>query len=80
MFTIQNTNQTTDAPTQIRSNNHACAIMRIGFGSDGRHSTAITDLDTAGSWKRVDDNASWVRVDNFGCNTLAELKAALANV
>ena len=22
----------------------------------------------------------WVRIDNFGCNTLAELKAALANV
>ncbi len=22
----------------------------------------------------------WIRLDNFGCNTLAELKAALANV
>lgn len=24
--------------------------------------------------------SSWQRIDNFGCNTLAELKAALANV
>lgn len=24
--------------------------------------------------------SSWKRCDNFGCNTLAELKAALANV
>ena len=27
-----------------------------------------------------DDWGDWTRLDNFGCNTLAELKAALANV
>ena len=27
-----------------------------------------------------DDWGDWSRLDNFGCNTLAELKAALANV
>ena len=27
-----------------------------------------------------DSWSSWQRLDNFGCNTLAELKAALANV
>ena len=26
------------------------------------------------------DGTNWVRIDNFGCNTLAELKAALAAV
>ena len=38
-----------------------------------------------GIWLRTRDYSgttwsSWVRLDNFGCNTLAELKAALANV
>ena len=36
------------------------------------------------SYSRTRDNANnwttWQRLDNFGCNTLAELKAALAAV
>jgi len=44
----------------------------------------ITSYNDNSTWRRTRQNNktwdAWIRLDNFGCNTLAELKAALANV
>ena len=47
-------------------------IHQVGYDADNNQSAYR--LFDGTTWK------PWARTDNFGCNTLAELKAALANV
>lgn len=73
-------------PSDLPSNKCTYGVMHVH--KNGYVTTQDVYGITASSkerWQRWSDNggnswSSWQRLDNFGCNTLSELKAALANV
>lgn len=60
------------------------AVIKNERADGNRLVQKLSHIGFEDSYSRTRDNANvwtlWQRLDNFGCNTLAELKAALANV
>ena len=58
--------------------------LKVETCKENRLVQTITSFNDHSIWRRTRQNSkawdAWTRLDNFGCNTLAELKAALANV
>ena len=58
--------------------------LRVEYANGNRLIQTLTWFNQNETYQRLRKNdtgwTSWTRLDNFGCRTLAELKAALANV